>query len=834
LYGTVNGGAEWEPVKTRAPLPALVSVHFDTPTSGWAVAADGKVWQSADAGRSWVQEMPAYSRTPAPWYYVSLALVLAFLAPAVPRPVKESAAVAGSPEPVTSAKGSAVDAPKSVGAVANILVSDKPLEEPDPRVDMLELNAIALALSNFLRNENTRPPLTIAVTAKWGAGKTSLMNLTARDLRRFGVQPVYFNPWHHQAEADLAAFLFQSILQRGIPRFLDPTGAGLLFRLKLLRVRWARYRVKAFAVAVTAALILGYLLASGTSPWGALAEFVPAVMALVTWLIAQFNGSGGGASDSPVSGSGASSLVFIGTMIAVIGSIYRGLTSFGVKPAQLLVSSGEASTSKERESKTAFRERFARDFADVTRALDPRDMLILIDDLDRCQHATVLNVLEGVNFLTSNGDCFVMLGMDQEIVRRAVGLGFKELAQEIALYDKPVGWEARTPLELEQMARDKFARQYLEKLVNIFVPVPVAGPEQVAAMLTQGAGGQPAAAKQWSEQEKKNEAERVARDARRRRWVDAARWGVRTASFALLFVLPVALCFYGGTWVYRTLGRIHAPPPQRVATTKPAAPATQPTTVVVTLALPGLNVVMPGISLIGPTTAPSAAGAPDNRAQPTTGPSTQSVDPGNTFGELVKDNGAPAGVAGAPGAAVWWPIGLGMLLAGAGVWLGFFTPDVVTRDSETFSKTLNELRALIYDPERSTPRSVKRFINRVRFIAMRQRRQKSYLTPYDNFVEWLMGLFETKEEKQRKNEEELAAQLRLPRLLTDDVVVALGALQEYLGADWDPKLTFSQLLVKAQEKGLAGDLLDYYTSRSAELSAGLAEYVRLTSGLRVA
>jgi hypothetical protein len=181
---------------------------------------------------------------------------------------------------------------------------------------------------------------------------------------------------------------------------------------------------------------------------------------------------------------------------------------------------------------------------------------------------------------------------------------------------------------------------------------------------------------------------------------------------------------------------------------------------------------------------------------------------------------------------MWWPIGLGLLLAVAGMWLGFFKPDIVTRDSVVFSDTLNELRELIYDPERSTPRSVKRFINRVRFIAMRQRPQEAYLTPYDNFIGWVMGLFKSKQEKERKKKEVLA-QAVPPNGLADDVLVALAALQEYLGPGWDPNLTFAELFGKAEKIGLSGEVSTYYSDRSSDLSAGLKEFVRLTSGLRV-
>ena len=93
-------------------------------------------------------------------------------------------------------------------------------------------------------------------------------------------------------------------------------------------------------------------------------------------------------------------------------------------PSSLLASDAPGSSAKRLKEQTAFRQRFAREFSDVTRALGRQRMLILIDDLDRCRPEKVREVLEAVNFLVSSGECFVILGMAREIVRHCVGLSF--------------------------------------------------------------------------------------------------------------------------------------------------------------------------------------------------------------------------------------------------------------------------------------------------------------------------------------------------------------------------------------------------------------------------
>src|SRR5258708_9845907 len=135
---------------------------------------------------------------------------------------------------------------------------------------------------------------------------------------------------------------------------------------------------------------------------------------------------------------------------------------------------------KDLEAQTSFRQRFAVEFRDFTRALGPRrPLVVFIDDLDRCLPANVRDVLEAVNFLVSSGDCFVVLGMDRVQVQRAVGLSFKDVAEEASLKRPAVlgnGAQlyADAAGEAARAKRAEFAQKYLEKLINLEVRVPLA------------------------------------------------------------------------------------------------------------------------------------------------------------------------------------------------------------------------------------------------------------------------------------------------------------------------------------------------------------------------
>jgi hypothetical protein len=154
-------------------------------------------------------------------------------------------------------------------------------------------------------------------------------------------------------------------------------------------------------------------------------------------------------------------------------SVYRALKAFNVDPAVLLSSTAENFKLKDASAQTSFRSQFAEQFAEVTQAL-PKTMVIVIDDLDRCQPQTVLTVMESVNFLVTSGKCFVMFGMATKRVQAALSLTFREVANELQLLDVPAVATASEE-DKERAGRERrlaYARDYLEKLINLEVVVP--------------------------------------------------------------------------------------------------------------------------------------------------------------------------------------------------------------------------------------------------------------------------------------------------------------------------------------------------------------------------
>jgi hypothetical protein len=286
-------------------------------------------------------------------------------------------------------------------------------------------------------------------------------------------------------------------------------------------------------------------------------------------------------------------------------------------------------------------------------------MLILIDDLDRCRPENVLEVLEAVNFLVSSGDCFVVMGMELDRVRRCVGLAFKDVAAELTDQE-----ERETTVETPALAAERdegkrrravFAQQYLEKLINIEVPVPVPTEGQAARIIAP-------------------DAEPLDELAR---WRTLGAHVVRVARV----LGPVAALFLVVVVGFSVALVIWPPAPTLTPSALTAAPASPSS---------------PPVASTGPVLDPTPP-SPDTLAFPAVVVGGDSTRPSRWF--------------------LAWPLSV-LLLAAVAMFLK--RPPIVVKDSDEFRQALKVWHPLVFS-RRSTPRSAKRFLNRVRYYAMRQR-----------------------------------------------------------------------------------------------------------------
>jgi photosystem II stability/assembly factor-like uncharacterized protein len=662
---TDDGARHWRDQYSDA-RNRLHSIAFQPDAvDGWAAGENGAVLRTADGGAHWlvvtrgaalgVATAPPSSpwRLMPPWYY--LALLLSFQLAAL-----------------------ALRVPPDVGpaeeSIAGLAVSDRPLQPGEP--DALNLKSIALGLSRFLRNEHTLPPLTIAINGQWGTGKSSLMNLLREDLASYGFRPVWFNAWHHQKEEHLLAALLQVVRLEAVPPWWALSGMG--FRARLLGHHARRYWVTALLVLAFVAFFAGLEWAHHQGhPSDALYLSLPNLLKL------RFLTNPQGQADVPRFG-------LLVSLLSALSALWKGLTAFGVTPASLLTTVTPGKRVKDLDAQISFREKFAVEFQDVTRALgQKRPMVIFIDDLDRCRPDNIGDLLEAVNFIVSLGECFIVMGLARETVERSVGLCFKEVAQEMSDL-RPDPNEPNPQQAVEELSKKKrieFARHYLDKLINIEVPVPAPKPEQERRLFVPEPLPEPS--------------------AREKR----LRWAGEVAEKALVATLSVLLLVGG----YR-VGRDSADPLEKLFGSEQATPRAQQQPAQVQ-------------AQAGATTA-ATAGATN---QPVTGAASNVPATGTKVTaatQRAKQLQPPKIEGGSPARPQrwwiinWWPF----YLAVAGLIVVIRRvlterPELVVKDSPIFTQALDIWYRLVTAPPRNTPRAAKRFLNRVRYLAMRQRPQ---------------------------------------------------------------------------------------------------------------
>ncbi len=674
LYKTDDAGASWQPQDTNTE-ETLRALAFQDEQRGWVVGHSGTLLATTDGGVTWFHQTNdqktagAYGQYPAPWYFLSLLLVGFLLVPALQKP-----------------KASPDDEELVRESVADLLISDRPLEMTDP--DPLEFKPIALGLSRFLRNENTVPPLTVAITGKWGSGKSSLMNLVRADLRANRFQSVWFNAWHHQKEEHLLAALLENVKAQAMPRWY--TWHNLMFRYRLFKLRFKRGWPLFVALFLAWSALFGFFIANP----GALRQLGALLDTLKDRTL--FN----------IFIEGGAIVALATTALGSLGLLWRGFRAFGLKPAKLMASMSGRFNVRDFTAQAGFRYKFEQEFREVTEALHPHNLVILIDDLDRCKPDNVLEVLEAVNFLIASGSCFIIMGLDLDRVERCVGLGFKDVAEELLVEHKrgDGNGQAESKDDAGRRRRAEFARQYLEKLINIEVPVPEPTPEQAEQLLIP--------------QEATEQAVNPLA------FLSPLAHPLRKAWPALLILTTLASGYWLGSNenLKLRLARI-ATPPEIIQTDEQTEAAGNP------------------------------AQTRDLKREESGSATVGRFEPGETS-EAFK----------------WYPALLVAIVVIGVARRMVMKPDMVVKDSPEFQDALRVWQPFIYSRQ-NTPRSIKRFMNRIRYFAMRLPSQDS-AAPVSMLTQLLLRL-------SLKPDKTSTQPKTTPDPIPEATLVALGALQNF-------------------------------------------------------
>jgi hypothetical protein len=275
-------------------------------------------------------------------------------------------------------------------------------------LDFLGFHHLADGVSAIIENDDLLP-LTIGVFGDWGSGKSTLLQMVRTKLEKDETTLVLsFNGWLFEGYEDAKTALMGSILDAVTAnRKLSEKAVSLAGRL-LKRVNWMR--------AAGAGLKYALAFAIGGPPAVGLAAGADAV-----------------------------------TMAKEAAE----------KLAKDYTPEEAAKFLKDDPGQNAIRgvRAFRDDFAELLKETNIKRLVVMVDDLDRCNPATVIETLEAIKLFLFVPHTAFVLGADERLVRYAVRKRFPELDQ---------------PGE-----RIEVGIQYLEKLVQFPIRIPPLGHTEI-------------------------------------------------------------------------------------------------------------------------------------------------------------------------------------------------------------------------------------------------------------------------------------------------------------------------------------------------------------------
>ncbi len=289
------------------------------------------------------------------------------------------------------------------------------IPDQETAVDFLNYEAVAKTVVALLK-ENREHALTIGIHGDWGAGKSSVLKMVESGLRDDKrVASLWFNGWTFQGFDDAKTVLIEVIVselirQRSTYGKVKEVGHKLLKRVNVMKL--ARYGVG-----------LAVSLKTGVPPH------------IVT-------GALGGLHD----------------LAAYVQSISAGDIKGKIDEAASLLKPAEEESIPEEIHH--FREEFAKllDEAKIDQ------LVVLIDDLDRCLPPTAIDTLEAIRLFLFVPKTAFIIGADEGMIEYAVRQHFPNL---------PL---ASGPLP--------YARNYLEKLIQIPFRIPALGVQESRTYVT--------------------------------------------------------------------------------------------------------------------------------------------------------------------------------------------------------------------------------------------------------------------------------------------------------------------------------------------------------------
>lgn len=291
------------------------------------------------------------------------------------------------------------------------------LMDHETKVDLLNNEAIATTIISLLRERPDRP-VTIGVHGDWGAGKSSVLEMIESGLSgKSEVLCLKFNGWRFQGFEDAKIALIEGIVTGLIEKRPVVTKAAGTVKDVFNRIDWLKVAKNAGGLALTA-----FTGIPTPDQIGAIVSTLEGVLADPSQLGTEKN----------------------------ISSAIDGVKSI-LKPSE---------TKNVPEEVEAFRKAFDKLLKDA----GIEQLVVLIDDLDRCLPDTAIETLEAIRLFVFTARTAFVVAADEAMIEYAVRKHFPDLPETTGPRD--------------------YARNYLEKLIQIPFRIPALGETETRIYVT--------------------------------------------------------------------------------------------------------------------------------------------------------------------------------------------------------------------------------------------------------------------------------------------------------------------------------------------------------------
>ena len=286
-------------------------------------------------------------------------------------------------------------------------------------VDLLNYEAVAKTITKFVRQEPSTP-ITVGVHGDWGAGKSSVLKMTKAALEEDKrTQCLWFNGWVFEGFEDAKTVVLEKIIIE--LKRARPTNTKVADQVKKLfkRIQWLKLARKSGGLTLTA--VTGI-----PDP-----EMVSTLVEKVSTII-----------QNPTEIIDATNLKSV------------------AEQADKFLKDSEPMEDSVPEHMHAFRE----EFEVLLEAADIDQLVILIDDLDRCLPETAIATLEAIRLFLFVPQTAFVIGADEAMIEYSVRQHFPDLTVT-----------ARSA---------NYARNYLEKLIQVPFRIPALGLAETRSYIT--------------------------------------------------------------------------------------------------------------------------------------------------------------------------------------------------------------------------------------------------------------------------------------------------------------------------------------------------------------